>query len=160
AYTNAAGPYFPMVAGRFIVPQAKPQSDLAYRVSVDKNGKGKAVKGYVVSEDDEFSPDGKVVYAINAVNVAKVTNDPKLAGSTIPLKYEGQTLTYTLDSTTATILPKGLKYDSAAKQFKIDYPGGTVTYTVGASAVTDDRPKQSSFPATLVGSQLTFTDTV
>jgi hypothetical protein len=160
AYANAAGPYFPMVAGRFIVPQAKPQSDLAYRVSLDKNGKGKAVKGYVVSEDDEFSPDGKAVYAVNAVNVAKATNDPKLAGSTVTLKYEGQTLTYTLDSTTATILPKGLKYDSAVKQFKIDYPGGTITYTVGASAVTDDRPKQSSFPATLVGSQLTFTDTV
>ena len=160
AYANAAGPYFPMVAGRFIVPQAKPLSDLAYRVSVDKNGKGKAVKGYVVSEDDEFSPDGKAVYAVNAVNVAKATNEPKLAGQTVTLKYEGQTLTYTLDSTTATIQPKGLKYDSAAMKFKVDYPGGTVTYTVGASAVTDDRPKQSSFPATLVGSQLSFTDTV
>ena len=80
AYANAAGPFWPMVAGRFIVPQAAPLSDLAYRVSVDKSGKGKAVKGYVVSEDDAFSPDGNVVYAVNAVNVAKAINQAMLAG--------------------------------------------------------------------------------
>jgi hypothetical protein len=160
AYSNAAGPYWPMVAGRFIVPQAEPLSDLAYRVSVDKTGKGKAVKGYVVSEDDVFSPDGKAVYAVNAVNVAKATNEATLAGQTVTLVYEGQTLTYTLDATTATIKPNGLTYDSAAKQFKVNYPGGAVTYTVGANTVKDDRLNQSTFPATLVGSQLSFTDTV
>ncbi len=160
AYSNAAGPYLPMVAGRFIVPQADPLSDLAYRVSVDKSGKGKAVKGYVISEDDVFSPDGKAVYAVNAVNVAKATNEATLAGSTVTLVYEGQTLTYTLGASTATIQPNGLKYNSAAKQFTVNYPGGTVTYTVGASSVTDDRLNKSTFPSTLVGSQLSFTDTV
>ena len=160
AYANAAGPYWPMVAGRFIVPQADPLSALAYRVSVDKNGKGKAVKGYVVSEDDVFSPDGKAVYAVNAVNVAKAANQAKLAGQTVTLDYEGKTLSYTLDATTATIKPNGLTYDSAAKQFKVNYPGGAVTYTVGAGSVTDDRLNQSTFVATLAGSQVSFTDTV
>ncbi len=160
AYANAAGPYLRMVAGRFIVPQADPLSDLAYRVSVDKSGKGKAVKGYVISQDDVFSPDGKEVYAVNAVNVAKATNDAKLAGQTITLDYKGETLSYTLGASAATIQPNGIKYDSAAKQFKINYPSGTVTYTVGAGGVTDDRLNQSTFPATLAGSQLSFTDTV
>jgi hypothetical protein len=160
AYANAAGPYRPMVAGRFIVPQADPLSDLAYRVSADKSGKGNAVKGYVISEDDVFSPDGKAVYAVNAVNVAKATNEATLAGQTVTLTYDGETLSYTIDATTATIQPNGMTYDSAAKQFKVNYPGGTVTYTVGAGAVTDDRLNQSAFPSTLAGSQLSFTDTV
>ena len=55
------------------------------------------------------------------------------------LVYEGQTLTYTLGASTATIQPNGLKYNSAATQFTVNYPGGTVTYTVGANSVTDDR---------------------
>ncbi|MFM0330068.1 RHS repeat domain-containing protein [Paraburkholderia strydomiana] len=160
AYANAAGPYLPMVAGRFIVPQADQLSDLAYRVSIDKSGKGKAVKGYVISEDDEFSPDGKAVYAVNAVNVAKATNAATLAGQTVTLDFDGTTLTYTLATTTATIHPNGLTYDSAAKQFKVNYPGGAVSYTVGAGSVTDDRPNKSTFTATLVGSQLSFTDSV
>jgi hypothetical protein len=160
AYSNAAGPFWPMVAGRFVVPQADPVSDLAYRVSVDKSGKGKAVKGYVISEDDEFSPDGKAVYAVNAVNVAKATNEATLAGQTVTLEYEGQALSYTLDATTATIKPNGLTYDSAAKQFKVNYPGGAVTYTVGAGSVMDDRLNQGTFTATMAGSQLSFTDTV
>ena len=44
---------------------------------VDKNGNGKAVKGYVISEDDHFSADGKAVYTVNAVNVAKATNQAR-----------------------------------------------------------------------------------
>ena len=47
---------------------------------------------------------------------------------------------------TATIKPNGLTYNSAAKQFTVPYPGGAVTYTVGAGAVTDDRLNQSTFP--------------
>jgi hypothetical protein len=160
AYAKAAGPYWPMVAGRFIVPQADPLSNLAYRVSVDKNGKGKAIKGYVISADDVFSPDGKAVYAVNEVNVAKATNQAQLAGTTVTLNYQGKVLTYTLDATTATIKPAGLVYNSATKQFSVTYPGGAVTYTVGAGKVTDDRKSPNSFPATLVGSQLSFTDTV
>jgi len=45
AYEHATGPFWPMVAGRFIVPQTAPLSSLAYRVNVDKTGTGKAIKG-------------------------------------------------------------------------------------------------------------------
>ena len=74
ASAAAAGPFWPVVAGRFIVPQAAPLSNLAYRYVLDKKGNGQAVKGYVVSEDDQFSVDGTVVYTVNAVNVAKASN--------------------------------------------------------------------------------------
>ncbi|GLQ91517.1 beta strand repeat-containing protein [Dyella acidisoli] len=160
AFTNAAGPYWPMVAGRFIVPQAAPLSALAYTVSVDKTGKGKAIKGYLVSEDDEFSPDGKAVYAINAVNVTKATNQAQLAGQTVTLDYQGQVLSYTLSATTATIKPAGLTYNSATKQFAVTYPGGAVTYTVGANTVTDNRKSPTAFPATIAGNMVSFTDTI
>jgi hypothetical protein len=160
AYANAAGPYWPMVAGRFIVPQAAPLSALAYKVSVDKNGKGKAIKGYVISGDDVFSPDGKAVYAVNEVNVAKATNQAQLSGTTVTLNYQGNVLKYTLGAATATINPTGLNYNSGTKQFAVTYPGGAVTYTVGTGTVTDDRQPPNSFPATLAGSQLSFTDTV
>ena len=45
AYVNAAGPYFPMVNGRFIVPSAGPASNVAYTVRG-----GTVIKGYVVSD--------------------------------------------------------------------------------------------------------------
>ncbi len=160
AYANASGPYWPMMAGRFIVPQAAPLSDLAFQVNLDKSGKGKAVKGYVVSEDDVFSPDGKVVYAVNAVNVAKATNQAKLAGTTVTLLYQGATLSYALGATTATTKPAGLNYKSAAKELKVNYPGGAVTYTVGVAGVTDDRHSPNTFAATIAGSVLSFNDTV
>ena len=41
AYANAAGPYFPMVNGRFVVPRAGPQSSLAYTVRG-----GNVIKGW------------------------------------------------------------------------------------------------------------------
>ena len=73
AYENAAGPYFPMVNGRFIVPKTDPVSSIAYTVRG-----GNVIKGYVISADDEFSVDGNVVYTINAVNVVKATNQATL----------------------------------------------------------------------------------
>jgi hypothetical protein len=164
AYENAAGPFWPIVSGRFIVPQAAPLSNLAYQVNTDKTGKGTAIKGYVVSSDDQFSPDGKVLYTINEVNVVKATNEAQLTGAapnqTVTLEYEGATLTYALSATTATIKPVGLTYNSATKQFSATYPGSTVTYTVGATSVTDSRATVSTFAATTNGNQLSFTDTI
>ncbi len=160
AYANATGPYWPVVGGLFIVPRAAPLSNLAFRVTLDKTGKGQAIKGYVVSEDDAFSPDGNVVYAVNAVNAAKATNQAHLAGQTVTLTYLGQVLTYTLAATTATIQPAGLAYNNATKQFAVGYPSGTVTYTVGATTVTDDRASPTAFPAVIAGTQVSFTDSI
>ena len=164
AYQNAAGPLWPMVAGRFIVPQVAPLSDLAFQVNVDKTGKGTAIKGYVVSEDDEFSPDGKTLYTVNAVNVVKATNQAQLTGSapnqTVTLDYQGENLSYALTATTATIDPNGVTYNTTTKQFSAIYPVGPVTYTVGASGVTDNRKTVSTFPSTVNGNQLSFTDTI
>ncbi len=158
AYSNAAaGPYWQMVNGRFIVPRTDPLSSLAYTVQG-----GSVVKGYVISGDDEFSADGNVVYTINAVNVVKATNQAKLSGT-----EPNQTLTlgasvYALNTTTAraSIQPAGLKYNAASKQFTVSFNGLNVTYTVGAGTVSDNRVPVNSFPATLVGSQLSFTDTI
>jgi len=164
AYQNVAGPFWPMVAGRFIVPQAAPLSSVSYLVNVDKTGKGKAIKGYVVSGDDQFSPDGKQVYIVNSVNVVKATNQAQLAGAapnqTVTLNYNGNSLSYTLSATTATIKPTGLNYHSAKTQLSVTYPSEVVTYTVAATAVTDNRNSVATFPATVNGNQLTFTDTV
>ena len=44
-----------MVNGRFIVPQTAPISNTAYTVRGSK-----VIKGYVISNDDQFSPDGNV----------------------------------------------------------------------------------------------------
>lgn len=166
AYQNAAGPYWPVVAGRFIVPQAPPLSNLAYRVVVNSAGKGTALKGYVVSEDDQFSSDGNAVYTVDAVNVVKASNQAQLAGAppnqTVTFAFEGNNLSYALDGNalTATSEPQGLAYNTGTKQFSVNYPGGAVTYTVGANSVADNRKTVTNFPATLVGNQLTFTDTV
>ena len=162
AYQNAAGPFWPMIAGRFVVPRAAPLSNLAYRVNLDKKGNGKAVSGYVVSGDDQFSPDGKQVYTVNAVNVVKATNQAKLAGQTLTLAYQrgmvAVTLTYSLAATTATTAPDGVGYQSATRQFTVAYPAGAVTYTVGDSAVTDDRSSADSFALTVNGGVGSFTD--
>src|SRR5581483_270624 len=64
AYENAANPYFPIVNGRFIVPRTDPVSNVAYTVRNDS-----VLKDYLISNDNEFSIDGSVVYTINAVNV-------------------------------------------------------------------------------------------
>jgi hypothetical protein len=164
AYQNAAGPFWPMAAGRFIVSQAAPLSSLAYQLNVDKTGKGTAIKGYVVSEDDQFSPDGKELYTVNEVNVVKATNQAQLSGTvpnqTVTLQYQGNTLSYALTASTATIQPSGLTYNSATKQFSVSYPSGAVTYTVGTSAITDNRATVSTFIPTVNGNQVSFTDTI
>jgi len=164
AYQHAAGPFWPIVAGRFIVPEAGGLSNLSYLLNVDKTGKGKAIKGYVVSGDDQFSPDGKEEYTINAVNVVKTTNQAQLTGTapnqTVTLEYQGHTLSYTLTATTATIKPSGLDYNTATKQFSVTYPVGSVTYTISAAGATDNRQPATTFTLTTNGSQLSFTDTI
>jgi len=104
----------------------------------------------VASGSLKIGTDAGSVYAVNAVNVSKATNQATLAGQSVTLNYEGPALSYTLGASTATIQPNGLTYNSAAKQFSVNYPGGAVTYTVGAGGVTDNRLNQSTFPSALI----------
>ena len=139
------------------MPRAAPLSHLAYTVRG-----GSVNKGYVISADDEFSPDGKVVYTVNAVNVVKATNQVTLSGPETNQTLVYGLLTYSLDTATllATIQPTGLNYNSAAKQFTVNYNGLSITYTVGAATVTDSRNPTNSFPATAAASRVTFTDSL
>ena len=158
AYTNAAtGPYWPMVNGRFVVPETAPQSNLAFTV----HG-ASVVKGYLISSDDEFSVDGNTVYTVNDVNVVKSTNQATLSGAVPNQTLVSGGSTYALNSTTSqvTTQPSGLDYNTATQQFTVSYNGLSVLYTVGASSVTDNRHPVNTFPTTVSGSQLTFTDTV
>ena len=79
AYANAAGPYWPMVAGRFIVPQAGAavQPRLPGDRGQDRQGHRRS-RATSFPRTTQFSPDGNVVYAVNAVNVAKATNEAQL----------------------------------------------------------------------------------
>jgi hypothetical protein len=153
AYSNAAGPYYPMVNGQFIVPQTAPISNLSYTV-VGSN----VIKGWVISNDDEFSPDGNVVYTINEVNVVKATNQSTLSGSTLTSGSD----TYTLNSPAGFVStqPPGVSYNTTSSSFTVGYNGSQVTYTLAGSNVTDSRHPTDSFGATVSGSQVTFTDTV
>ncbi|WP_434667423.1 hypothetical protein P5W99_38965 [Paraburkholderia sp. A3BS-1L] len=166
ASSAAAGPFWPVVAGRFIVPQAAPLSNLAYRFSVDKKGNGKAVKGYVISEDDQFSVDGQSVYTVDAVNVAKASNKPQLAGAapnqTVTFAYNGANLSYALDSNagTATVAASGLSFVAATRQFSVPYEDGPVRFTLSGNTVSDSRGTTPPFPATLNGTKVSFTDPV
>ena len=157
AYTNAAGPYWPVVNGRFIVPGTAPVSSLAYTVHGTN-----VVKGYVISNDDQFSIDGNTVYTVNAVNVVKATNQASLGTAGTPQSLTAGTLTYSLNTTTAlaSIQPSGLDYNSATGQFTVSYNGASVTYTVTGASVTDSRHTPAPFPATVTGSQLSFTDAI
>ena len=158
AYQNAStGPYWQMVNGRFIVPRAGPLSNIAYTV------KGATVtKGYPTNGDDEFSADGNVVYTVNAVNIVRASNQAILSGAAPNQTLTYGTAKYTLNSTTAvaSIQPSGLTYNSGTKQFSVSYNGSAVTYTVGATSVTDNRRSAGSFPAIVGGTQITFTDTI
>jgi len=156
AYQNAAGPYWPIVDGRFIIPRADPLSSIAYTL------RGASVtKGYVISSDDEFSIDGNVVYTVNEVNVVKATNQATLSGAEPTQTLVAGASTYALNTTssTASTRPAGLNYNTASKQFTVSYNGLDVIYTVGSNSVADNRNPANTFPATLAGSTLTFTDT-
>jgi len=155
AYVNAAGPYFQMVNGRFIVPKIDPVSSVAYTVRG-----GNVIKGYVISADDEFSVDGNVVYTVNAVNVVKATNQATLAGAEPNQTLTAGALTYTLDTVQkqARIKPAGVTYNTGTKQLTANVNGTPVTYTVSATTATDDRHPQNTFPVTAAGAQRTFTD--
>jgi hypothetical protein len=158
AYTNAAaGPYYPMVNGRFIVPETAPKSSLTYTVRG-----ANVLKGYLINNDDEFSADGNTVYTVNDVNIVKSTNLATLSGTEPNQTLTAGSLTYALNTTTsqATLQYAGLDYNTTTKQFTVNYNGLSVTYTVGAASVTDNRHPANTFPATVSGSQLTFTDTV
>ena len=146
-----------MVNGRFIVPETAPQSSLTYTVRG-----ANVVKGYLINNDDEFSADGNTVYTVNDVNVVKSTNQATLSGTEPNQTLTAGALTYALNTTTsqATIQPAGLDYNTTTQQFTASYNGLSVTYTVGAASVTDNRHPANTFPATITGSQLTFTDTV
>ncbi|HXB32741.1 MAG TPA: hypothetical protein VNV35_04940 [Puia sp.] len=153
AYANAAGPYWPMVNGRFIVPQAAPVSNLAYTVRG-----ANVIKGYVISANDEFSRDGNVVYTVNDVNVVKSTNQATLTGSQLVVGA----ITYALGAPAgfASTQPAGVNYDTATNSFKVSFNGISVTYTVSGTTVKDNRHPANTYPATASGSQITFTDTV
>lgn len=158
AYTNAAaGPYYPMVNGRFIVPETASKSSLTYTVRG-----ASVVKGYLISNDDEFSADGSTVYTVNDVNIVKSTNQATLSGTVPNQTLTAGSLSYALNTATslATVQPAGLDYNTGTKQFAVTYNGVSVTYTVGATSVTDSRHPANAFPATISGPQLTFTDTV
>ena len=120
-------------------------------------------KGYVISDDDEFSADGNTVYTVNAVNVVKATNQATLSGTApqpdprLPARSPTRS---TRRPRWRPLQPAGLTYNTATKQFTVTYNGLSVTYTVGAASVTDNRNPANTFPATISGSQLTFTDTV
>ena len=70
--------------------------------------------------------------------------------------------TYTLDAATgvASIQPAGVTYNTGTKQFTVAYVGLSVTYTVGATSVTDNRRPANTFPAVVAAPQVSFTDTV
>lgn len=155
AYENAAGPYYPMVNGRFIVPEADPLSNHAYTVRG-----GSVVKGWVISLDDGFSVDGDVLYTINAVNVVRATNLATLAGAPPNQTLTAGPLTYALDDTleNATIHPAGVTFNTGTQQLTATVDGQSVTYTVSATSATDNRHPQNTFPVTVAGAVRTFTD--
>jgi hypothetical protein len=161
AYQNAAGPYWPMVNQRFIVPQAAPASSLAYRV-IGSLATGSMIKGYLVSEDDEFSVNGKVVYTVNDVNVVKANNQATVTGAVPNQTITLESNSYVLDAagSTATTQPTGLQYNTVTKQFSVTYAGIPVIYTVGATTVTDNRKPPTTFTYTPNGTIVQFTDTV
>jgi hypothetical protein len=154
AYQNAAtGPYWPMVNGRFVIPQTAPASSVAYTVRGSS-----VIKGYVISDDDQFSPDGNVVYTVNAVNVVKATNQATFSGSTLT----AGSAVYTLNSPAgfASTQPAGLTYDSTTSTFTVSYDGSEITYKLAGTQVTDSRHPVNTFAATISATQVAFTDTV
>jgi hypothetical protein len=144
AYTNSAkGPYWPIVNGRFIVPNTAPISNIVYTIRG-----GNVTKGYAINQDDQFSVDGNVVYTVDAVNVVKATNKATLTGTAPNQTLTAGSLEYTLNSSTsvATIDLSDPSFALAAQQFTVSYSGGTlVTYNIGNGVVTDSRQPTNTF---------------
>ena len=157
AYASSAGPFLPIVNGRFIVPQTAPISNTAYTIRG-----GSVIKGYVVSNDDAFSADGNLVYTVNAVNVVRASNLATLIGTAPNQTLSASTATYALNSTTslASTEPAGVTFNTATQQFTAPYNGSPVTYTLAGTTVSDNRRPVNAFTVTVSGSQVTFTDTV
>jgi hypothetical protein len=157
AYKTAIGPYWPIVNGRFVVPETDPVSDKVYIV------RGSSVqKGYMLSEDDQFSIDGITVYTISAVNVVK-TLKLTVTGSAPNEVLAAGTATYNLGvqslaSVWATTQPANLLFDSFNSQFILPYGGSAITYSVGTFVVLDDTGNDLGFEPTVTGNQVTFLD--
>src|SRR6202041_1053752 len=124
-------------------------------------------KGYLVSGDNEFSPDGNTVYTIDAVNVVKSSNQGTLSSTTpqtLTVAAASGSIVYTLNTTSslATTTSEGLTYNEATPQFTVNYNGQPVTYSVGVAAltVTDSRKPANTFTATISGTVLTFVDSI
>jgi hypothetical protein len=161
AYTPTAGPW-PMVNGHFTVPSTTAASSIVYSVKGSK-----VTKGYLISGDNEFSPDGNNVYTIDAVNVVKSSNQGTLSTTTpqtLTVPTSPTPTVYTLDTTNslATTSSEGLVYNSATLQFTVNYNGQSVIYTIDpvVPSVADNRHPANTFPATISGTVLTFADTV
>ena len=157
AYINASGPYFPIVNGQFIIPNSLPVSNIAYTIK-----DGGVSKGYVISNDDQFSIDGNVVYTINDVNIVKATNQVELSGEEPNQTLVAGSSSYALDTTLslASTCLDSLIYDSDAGQFTVSYNGINVTYTVLSKTVLDDRHPMNRFPSSVVAGMQTFKDTI
>ncbi len=162
AYASSSGPIWPMVNGHFTVPPTTAASSVVYTV------KGANVtKGYQLSGDNEFSPDGNTVYTVNAVNVVKSSNQGTLSTTspqTLTVPTSSGSMVYTLNTTSslATTTSEGITYNTGTSQFTVSYNGQSVIYTVNAAGlkVTDNRKPVNTFTATTSGTVLTFTDTV
>jgi hypothetical protein len=161
AYTSTAGPIWPMVNGRFTVPSTTSASSIVYSVKGSK-----VTKGYLISGDNEFSPDGNTVYTIDAVNVVKSSNQGTLSTTTpqtLTVPTTPVSTVYTLNTTSslATTTSEGLTYNNATQQFTVIYNGQSVIYTanVAGLTVTDNRKPANTFTAALSGTVLTFLDT-
>ena len=156
ASTDAtSGPYYPVVNGRFVVPETAPASAITYVVA------GSTVRrGYVLGTDDQFSTDGTVTYTVNEVNVVKTDSTPTLTDSGGTSTITDGSTTYQLDMTNnrATTTSDGVTFNQSGGTFTVDYPGGAVTYTLSGDAVTDSRSPEGSWPVTTPDA--TFTDSV
>ena len=125
---RGSGPYWPMVNGRFIVPQTAP-----IRTSPTRCAAASVIKGYVISNDDQFSADGNIVYTVNAVNVVKADEpgdaqpDPTLTAGAAHLHAE---LAGRLRQHAAG---RGSTYNTASSSFTVSYNGSPVTYTVAGT---------------------------
>ena len=133
------------------------------RASPTRSGRETSPRATSSPNDDEFTADGNVVYTVNAVNVVKATNQATLMPAPRPTRRSRRVRSPTRSTRRPRwrrLQPAGLTYNTTTQQFTVIYNGVPVTYTVGAAGVTDNRHPANTFPATISGSSLTFTDTV
>lgn len=149
------GPYWPITHRQFVIPRPDPLSDVIYTLNSEN-----VTKGYVISNDDEFSADGNAIYTINMLNVVKSVRWTTLSGAEPLQKLTAGSLIYTLhsDKSLATNVPPGLFYDAAKSKFTVSYNGIALSYSIGAGLAF--REDHHPFSLTTSGSQVTFTDSL